>query len=275
MGTTLRRESHQAEIGDLVHLLGDKDSHFIFTLESGATFQTHLGIISHEEIAGRPWGGRVRTHLGNTFILLQPQLDDLLRDIPRQTQIMYPKDIGYVLVTMGVGPGSIVLEAGTGSGALTTALAYMVGDTGKVISYERNPKFSKIARENLDRFRLSHRVIFKTQDIGDGISEENVHSIFLDLPNPEDYIHLVRPALIPGGTLGCLLPTTNQVSILISALKRHNFENIEISEIMHRYYKPSATKLRPEDRMVGHTGFLIFTRKVGLYSESAKSEPQP
>lgn len=232
-------------------------------------------MVPHEAIAGLPWGTRVQTHLGNTFILLQPQLDDLLRVIPRQTQIMYPKDIGYVLVTMGVGPGSIVLEAGTGSGALTTALAYMVGDSGKVISYERNPKFSQIAQENLARFGLSHRVTFKCQDLAEGIDEQNVHSIFLDLPNPEDYIHLMRPALIPGGTLGCLLPTTNQVSTLISALKRHNFGNIEISEIMHRYYKPSATRLRPEDRMVGHTGFLIFTRKVALYSESVKPASEP
>lgn len=275
MPTALRQESPQAQMGDLVHLIGEKDTHFVFTLEAGLTFQTHLGMIPHEEMDGLPWGSRVKTHKGNTFLLLQPQLDDLLRDIPRQTQIMYPKDIGYVLVTMGVGPGSLVLEAGTGSGSLTTALAYMVGDTGQVFSYERNPKFSKIAQQNLARFRLSERVTFKCQDLADGIEEQNLHSIFLDLPNPEDYIHLVRPALMPGGTLGCLLPTTNQVSLLISALKRHNFANIEISEIMHRYYKPSATRLRPEDRMIGHTGFLIFTRKAALYTESVKSAPQP
>ncbi|MCB2179583.1 tRNA (adenine-N1)-methyltransferase [bacterium] len=275
MTSTLRRESQHTEIGDLVHLFGEKDTHFIFPLKEGAVFQTHLGMIPHETIAGIPWGSQVQTHRGNTFILLQPQLDDLLRVIARQTQIMYPKDIGYVLVTMGVGPGSLVLEAGTGSGALTTALAYMVGDNGRVISYERNASFSQTAQENLARFGLNHRVTFKCQDLADGIEEEGIHSVFLDLPNPEDYIHLVRPALIPGGTLGCLLPTTNQVSTLIKALKQHHFGNIEISEIMHRYYKPSATRLRPEDRMVAHTGFLIFTRKIALESETTQPNPEP
>jgi tRNA (adenine57-N1/adenine58-N1)-methyltransferase len=267
MNDVLMPTGHTAEPGDLAQLVIDGERNFIFTLEIGEKFQSHHGVVSHDDLIGLPWGSRVQTHLGKFFALLQPQLDDLLRDIPRQTQIMYPKDIGYVLITLGIGPGSVVLEAGTGSGALTTALAYMVGNQGLVISYERKPKFSQIAQENLKRYGLDQRVQFKIQDLAEGVTERDLHAVFLDLPDPENYIHLIRPAMIPGGILGCLLPTTNQVSRLITALKQNNFEKIEVSEILHRYYKPSATRLRPADKMVGHTGFLIFTRKFANFSE--------
>jgi tRNA (adenine57-N1/adenine58-N1)-methyltransferase len=273
MSEAIQPGTLQTNSGDLVQLVAERERHFIFILEAGLKFQSHLGVIEHDDLIGLPWGSRIQTHLGNVFTLLQPQLDDLLRDIPRQTQIMYPKDIGYVLVTMGIGPGSTVLEAGTGSGALTTAFAYMVGDAGRVITYERNPKFLETAKENLTTYGLAHRVDFRNQDLADGISDENIQAAFLDLPDPENYVHIVRQALIPGGILGCFLPTTNQVSGLVTALKKNNFENIEVSEILHRYYKPSATRLRPADKMVGHTGFLIFTRKYALYSESVKSPP--
>lgn len=272
MSEALHTKYQTAQAGDLAQLVTERDQYFIFTLTPGEKFQSHLGIVAHDDLIGLAWGSRVTSHLGKLFVLLQPQLDDLLRDLPRQTQIMYPKDIGYVLVTLGIGPGSIVLEAGTGSGALTTALAYMVGEHGRVISYERKAKFSQMAQDNLKRYGLDQRVVFKCQDLADGIAEQNIHAVFLDLPDPENYIHLVRPALIPGGILGCLLPTTNQVSILITALKQNNFDKIEVSEILHRYYKTSATRLRPADKMVGHTGFLIFTRKVANFSELDSSK---
>lgn len=266
MDTILKPSSPTCQAGDLIQLITGRDRSFIFRLVPGGQLQSHLGIVHHSDLIGQTWGSRVKSHLGKVFVLLHPSLDDLLRDIHRQTQIMYPKDIGYLLVTLGIGPGSQVIEAGTGSGALTTALAYMVGDTGRVHSYDRNQDFSRTAQENLRKFGLEHRVSFNIRPLEEGFNVENVHAVILDLPDPENYIAAARQALLPGGHLGCFLPTTNQVSVLITALKQQNFEYIEVSEIMHRYYKASATRFRPADKMVAHTGFLVFSRKVEPFS---------
>jgi tRNA (adenine57-N1/adenine58-N1)-methyltransferase len=114
----------------------------------------------------------------------------------------------------------------------------------------------------LKTFCLENRVIFKLRYISNGFDEKNAQALLLDLQNPDNYISQVRAAMIPGGYFGCLLPTTNQVSLLITALIKENFEFIEISEILHSYYKPKATRLRPVDKMVGHTGYITFARKI-------------
>lgn len=272
MSQTLRPPHTTTQIGDLVQLVTERDKRFIFSLEPGNTFQSHLGVLPHDDLIGVPWGSRVQTHLGKIFALLQPQLDDLLRDIPRQTQIMYPKDIGYILLTLGIGPGSHVLEAGTGSGAFTTAMAYMVGDHGQVYTYEKRQNFSEAAQTTLAKYKLDHRVTFKCRDIGEGVDETDLQAAFLDLPDPENYVGVVRDSLIPGGYFGCFLPTTNQVSTLITTLKQNNFEYIEVSEMLHRYYKPTATRLRPVDQMVAHTGFMIFARKLAPLNELTAQE---
>jgi tRNA (adenine57-N1/adenine58-N1)-methyltransferase len=175
---------------------------------------------------------------------------------------MYPKDIGFVLVTMGIGPGTIVVEAGTGSGTFTTALAWAVGTQGKVKSYEIRPEMQNLAKKNLKRVGLYDRVTFNLGDIGEGFDEKNVDALFLDVPNPFEYVRQVRRALKPGGYFGCILPTFNQVERLLVALYQNNFAFVDVCEIILRYYKPVAARLRPTDRMVAHTGYLIFSRPV-------------
>ena len=261
-----------ARDGDLAQLVGLRHKHFILTLQAGAKFETHRGILQHDDLIGKPWGTQVFSHLGSPFFLLQPSLADLLIDLPRTTQILYPKDIGFILVTIGVGHGQKVMEAGTGSGAMTTALAYAVGPTGLVISYEVKPDAQNLARKNLTRFGLDSRVDFKLRDIGQGFDETEADSFFLDVPNPYDYIAQVRAALKPGGFLCCLIPTFNQVEKTLYALHQNNFAFIEVCEILLRYYQAIPNRLRPTDRMVAHTGFLIFARRIEPSEDSRGRE---
>jgi len=251
-----------ARDGDLVQLLGKRHKSHIIRLSSGAVFQTHRGELQHDDIIGKPWGIRLYSHTGNPFFLMRPGLADLLTDIKRNTQIIYPKDIGYIVMVMGIGPGVRVLEAGTGSGALTTAFAFFVGDTGKVISYENREQMQNLARKNLNRLGLLDRVEFRLGDAIDGFEERDLDAIFLDLPNPNDYIPQVRNSLKLGGFFGTILPTTNQVSRTLEGLRLNDFASPEVCEIMLRFYKPDWERLRPTDRMVAHTGYLVFGRSV-------------
>ncbi len=254
--------SNIARDGDLVELVGLRHKHFIIPLKAGAKFETHRGVIQHDDLIGKAWGTQVFSHLGAPFFLLQPSLADLLTDLPRSTQILYPKDIGFILVTMGIGPGKKVIEAGTGSGSMTIAMAYAVGAEGRVISYEIRPDMQNLAKKNLERVGLASRVDFKLRDIQSGFDETDSDAFFLDVPNPYDYIPQVRAALKPGGFLCSLLPTVNQVEQLLVALRRERFAFIEVCEILVRYYKAEPARLRPTDRMVAHTGFLIFARRI-------------
>ena len=251
-----------ARDGDLAQLVGLRHKNFILALQAGAKFETHRGILQHDDLIGKPWGTQVFSHIGSPFFLLQPSLADLITELPRTTQILYPKDIGFILVTMGIGPGQTVMEAGTGSGSMTTALAYAVGPEGRVISYEIKPDVQNLARKNLTRFGLDSRVDFKLRDIQQGFDETEADSFFLDVPNPYDYTGQVRAALKPGGFLCCLIPTFNQVEKTLQALRQNKFAFVEVCELLLRYYKPEPARIRPTDRMVAHTGFLVFARRI-------------
>jgi len=259
---SLDPDSSHARAGDLAQLVGLRHKHFIITLRPGADFQTHRGVLQHDDLIGRPWGSQVFSHMGSPFFLLQPALADLLNDLPRNTQIMYPKDIGFILISMGVGPGRKIIEAGTGSGSMTIALAHAVGPAGKVVSYEQRQESQNLARKNLERVGLAQRVDFKLRDIAAGLDETDADAFFLDVPNPFDYLPQVRQALKPGGFLCSLLPTFNQVEKLLYALRKNHFAFIEVCEILLRYYKAEPSRIRPTDRMVAHTGFLIFARRI-------------
>ncbi len=260
---TSQDESHIfAGEGDLVQLQGAGYKSHLLRLVAGGVLQTHRGVIKHDDIIGHKWGTRLESHQGNPFYLLQPGIADLIKNIKRTTQIMYPKEIGQILITMGIGPGMRVLECGSGSGGLTTAFAYMVGDNGHVYSYERKQDVQALAIKNLDRVGLLDRVTFKVGDASEGFSEENVDALFLDLPNPYDYLVQARASLKPGGYLGMLVPTVNQVQLCLRSLMHNNFAFVEVIEVLVRYYKTDWEHLRPVDRMIAHTGFLIFGRAV-------------
>ncbi len=254
--------STHARSGDLAQLAGPRAKSFIIRLSPGEQLHTHRGILAHDDLIGKPWGSQVFSHIGRPFLLLPPSLADLLRETRRTTQIMYPKDIGFALMMMGIGPGQHVLEAGTGSGAFTTALAFAVGSAGRVTTYEQRAETQRLAEKNLERIGLGERVAFKLRNIAEGFDEQGVDALFLDLPNPYDYMAQVRQALRPGGFFGCILPTTNQVEKLLVALKREQFSFIDVCEVLLRFYQAEPDRLRPTDRMVAHTGYLIFARPI-------------
>lgn len=254
--------SSTARDGDIAQLVGLTHKHFIITLKAGGDFQSHRGVLKHDDLIGKPWGSQVFSHTGAPFFLLQPSLSDILNELPRTTQILYPKDIGYILIQMGVAPGQTVMEAGTGSGSMTIALATAIGAEGKVISYEHKPDVQNLARKNVERLGLASRLTFKLRDIHLGFDETDADAFFLDVQNPFDYIAQVRNALKPGGFFGTILPTFNQVERTLLALRLNKFAFIEVCELILRYYKADPSRLRPTDRMVAHTGFLVFARKI-------------
>lgn len=260
--------------GDLVQLHGSSYKNNLLLMKAGEVFQTHRGVIKHDDIIGQPWGVQLKSHSGNPFYVLQPGISDLVQSIKRTTQIMYPKDIGYIVLKLGIGPGTRVLECGGGSGGFTTVLAYLTGETGRVYSYERNPEAQKLAKKNLTLFGLDQRVEFKPGDAADGFDESNLDVIFLDLPNPYDYLEQVQRSLKAGGNFGTLLPTVNQVEITLKALTHSNFAFIEVCEVLLRHFKSDWTRFRPVDRMVAHTGYLIFARAIQQSELELGQEPE-
>jgi len=256
-----------AQEGDLVELTNLRKGFFILRLERGKTLQTHRGILKHDDLIGKEWGSEILSHMGKPFYLYPVTLSGMLKNTKRNTQILYPKDIGYIILNMGIGPGSRVIEAGSGSGALTQALAFYVGENGHIYSYESKPQMLDLAKKNLDLIGLTTRVEFKLRDIIGGFDETNVDALFLDLPTPQDYLFQAKKALRAGGSFGCILPTANQVITLLNALRMSDFSFVEVCEISLRFYKPDEMRFRPTDRMVAHTGYLIFARAIHTNAE--------
>jgi len=253
-----------AQAGDLALMLGADGKEFLIRLEPGLVLHTHRGMIPHDALIGAPLGRSVRTHLGSPFLALEPSLHDLLLHLRRSSQIMYPKEIGYSLLKLNIGPGKRVLEAGTGSGALTIALANAVRPVGRVYSYEVREDMHNLARRNLEELGLLPYVELKLRDIAEGFDEVDVDACFLDVREPWDYLEQVQRAVKPGGFFGALVPTTNQIVDTLIALQRFRFGAVEVEELMLRPYKPVPGRLRPVDRIVGHTGYLIFARTPTL-----------
>lgn len=262
MQTTLPR-GLTIEPGDMVLFIGKDRRTFIRTITPGQHLQTHFGMIYFDDIIGLPYGEQVRTHLGHSVYVIPPSIDDIVKHLKRETQIMYPKDLGYIVMKMSIMPGVKVIEAGTGSGALTMLLAMLVGEEGHVFSYEHKAKMQDLARKNVAKIGLEHRVSFIERDIRDGFDQTDVHALFLDVPTPWEYLEQARAALRGGGFFGALVPTVNQLQTLLETLYQGRWYLLQAEEIMLRSWKTIPARIRPEDQMVGHTGFLTFARAVG------------
>ncbi|MCL4507059.1 MAG: tRNA (adenine-N1)-methyltransferase [Chloroflexi bacterium] len=256
-------------------LINDKDTALIIdnagkehliAIQAGRKFETHHGFILYDAMIGREWGTIIYSSLGHPYLVVQPGTADLIRHIKRSSQVIFPKDSAYILMRLDVKPGSRVLESGCGSGGLTLALAQAVCPTGMVYSQEIRDDFIALARRNMERVGLAQYVTFIPGDATLGLNvSEPVDAVFIDMPAPQTVLQQARAVLKNGGFFGSLVPTTNQVQDILrgmEAMGEMAFGLIEVEEIMLRAYKPVPDRLRPRDRMIAHTGYLIFARAV-------------
>ncbi len=207
--------------------------------------------------------GRSVAWSGTDCVLLRPNLSDLLSTVRRGPQIVTPKDAGPLLFLAGIGPGHRVAEAGSGSGALTIVLAYAVGPSGHVTSFDRRAEFLAAARANVTRAGLADRVTFRERDVAaDGIDVGELASIVLDLPEPWEVLATAKRALVPGGSVATYTPTYNQLERTVRSLRSHGFEDVRAVELLERALHVGDGGTRPEFDMLGHTGFLAGGRKV-------------
>jgi len=231
-------------------------------VEAGKSFHTHKGFIKFDDLIGKEYGSTVPSSLGVEFVALRPLLRDYVMKSVRKTQITYPKDIALIVMFSGIGPGSHIVEAGTGTGALTTALAHYVKPDGRVYSYEIREEFLKTAEKNLKRVGLTDFVELKNKDITAGIDESDVDAVILDLATPWLVVPHAYNALKPCGTIVSFSPTIDQVVKTVEALKENGFVDIETLECLMRGMQIERGKTRPQTLMTGHTGYITFARKI-------------
>lgn len=255
-----RPRAEMTEAGDLIVLLTADQSRYLITLRTGEQLHTHYGIFRHEDLIGCSLGVTVSSTMGHPGLLLEPSLEDMMRRLKRGTQIIYPKDAAYLVHRLNLRAGCTVIEAGTGSGGLTMALAWAVAPTGRVYTYEVRDDTYRLARNNLERVGLLPFVQMHLAAADEGFQQRGVDALFLDVREPWLLLDHVRSALKPGGFFASLLPTTNQVSALIEAMERSGFADLAVEELLLRAYKPVPDRLRPEDTMPAHSGYLIFGR---------------
>ncbi len=248
--------------GDYVLLYLSHRKTYLVKVETGKTFHTHKGYVKFDDIIGKEYGSTVKSNLDIQFVALKPLLRDYIMKSVRRTQITYPKDIALIVMFSGIGPGSHIVEAGTGTGALTAALAHFVRPNGKVYSYEIREEFLKVAEKNLRRSGLSEFVKLKKGDITAGIKEKNIDAVILDLATPWLVVPHAYNSLKPCATIVSFSPTIDQVVKTVDALKENRFIDIETVECLMRQMQVERGKTRPKTLMTGHTGYITFARKA-------------
>ena len=259
--------------GDFVLLVLERRKTYMVKVEAGKTFHTHKGYVKLDDLIGRDFGEIFQSSLGAQFTVLKPMLTDYIMKSSRNTQITYPKDAALIVMLSGIGPGSRVIESGTGTGALTTALAHYVGPNGRVFTYELRQEFQKNAEKNLKRSNLLDYVELKSGDITQGIEERDADAVILDLAVPWLVVPHAYMALKPSGTLVSFSPTIDQVVKTTEALRENGFILIETIECIMRAMQVERGKTRPQTLMTGHTGYITSSRKATKLLQKTEETP--
>jgi tRNA (adenine57-N1/adenine58-N1)-methyltransferase len=264
-----RRQSGPFRLGDKVQLTGPKGRRNTVLLESGKVFHTHRGMIEHDDLVGLPDGSVVTSTNGDEYLALRPLLTDYVMSMPRGAAIVYPKDAAQILAHADIFPGANVVEAGVGSGALSLWLLRAIGENGRLTSFERREEFAEVARGNVTSF-LGAQPENWTISIGDlsealpeTVESGTVDRIVLDMLAPWECLDACATALTPGGVLLCYIATVTQLSRVAEAIRHTGkFTNPLSSETMVRGWHVEGLAVRPDHRMVAHTGFLITARRL-------------
>jgi tRNA (adenine57-N1/adenine58-N1)-methyltransferase catalytic subunit len=247
--------------GDRVLLIDTKQRRHLITLAEGGAFHSHAGVLDHAQLIGQEEGVTVRTTMNARMVAVRPTLAEYILKMPRGAQVIYPKDLGPILMLADIFPGARVLESGVGSGALTMTLLRAIGPAGHVLGYELRDDFADRARRNVEGF-LGPGLPFEIQvrDVYDGIDATDLDRVMLDLPEPWRVVKHAEAALRPGGILLSYLPTIGQVMQLRQELAESAFGMAESLEVLQRGWNVDGQSVRPDHRMVGHTGFLTHAR---------------
>ncbi len=231
-------------------------------------FHTHLGIIDVSSIIGMEYGSAIRTTEGKLIFLMEPTIHDFIMKSERRTQIVYPKDLGYIVARTGLKNGSKVLEVGTGSGALATFMASIVKPEGHIYTFDVNSEFMEIAKRNLEKAGMARYVTMHQHDPHQGVDIRNVDVATVDLGDPWTVIDQVYDALKGGGAFVAICPTMNQIEKTAAQLKKSGYADIDCVELMIRNMEAREGMTRPSMRMIGHTTYLVFARKVEKLQEA-------
>jgi tRNA (adenine57-N1/adenine58-N1)-methyltransferase catalytic subunit len=243
--------------GERVLLIDAKDRRYLLTLKPGASFHTHAGIVQHDQLIGATDGCSVEASTGRVFVVLRPTLSDVVLKMPRGAQVIYPKDLGAILMQADIAPGLRVLEAGVGSGALSMTLLR----AGALITgYEIREEFADRAQQNVRAMLGDSAYDVHIRDVTEGIDERGLDRVLLDMPEPHKVVAHAEVALRPGGIFLAYLPTINQTQLLREYLARSRFGLEETVEVLRRTWHIEHQSTRPDHRMVAHTGFLTSAR---------------
>lgn len=254
------------ELGELVLLVDQRGRRYLVRLAAGETWHSHGGGVPHDLLIGAPEGIVVHSAIGMRFRAFRPRMADFVLKMPRGAQVVYPKDVGPILVEGDVHSGARVLEAGTGSGALTMALCRAVGREGRVVSYDVRPEFQSKAADNVEAYlgKLPEWLELRVGDVREvAATGETYDRAVLDLPEPWSILEPLARVLPPGGIVCAYLPTTVQVHQLVLAFADAGYEHLESFEVLQRGWHVAERSVRPDHRMVGHTGFITVARRVG------------
>lgn len=260
--------------GELILLVDKVGRRHRVRLKAGERHSLHSGAIEHDDLIGRPEGIVVTTQLGARLLAVRPTFAEQVTGRQRQAQPIYPKDLGAILVAADIYPGARVLEAGTGTGALTLAVLRAVGWDGVVVSYEQREEFLEAARRAISDTlgALPPNLTLKLGDIYLGVEERDMDRVLLDLPEPWQAVEAVRSALRPGGIIFAHCPNVSQVQRFFDCLRDvRGFGMLEVFEVLQRGWTVRGRSLRPSHRMVAHTGFLCFARRI---AEDTLFEPE-